>query len=255
MTQEVCDLICELTHEREAFFHFDAVGFIRLGASRNTRLSNLTTLFLNIREQGGNVYVPAYSYSYPKGEVYSIKDAPCTLGATLEFLKNEHYALRTADPIFSYLAFSKKANKNFFIPENYDCFGENSLIANVYHDNGILISVGDRLHYSTEIHYIEKQLKVPYRFDKIFQGRTKSLSEKVYDLEVTYYCRDLEFAEREQLTVSFEQLIGDMREKNIIKKISIRDELELELVKLSDVSEFASNKLKINPYYLMKSNS
>ncbi|MDO9182274.1 MAG: AAC(3) family N-acetyltransferase [Bacteriovorax sp.] len=252
LADDICNLICELTHNREAFFHFDIMGFIRLGSSRSTRFSELSNIFSNIRKQGGNVYVPSYSYSYTKDEVYSIKDTPCSLGATFDFLKNEHFNLRTADPIFSYLAFSEKTKENFFIPKNYECFGESSLIANVFHNEGILISVGNRLHYSTEIHYIEKLLKVPYRFNKSFKGKTKSLNGELFDLEAIYYCRDLEFAERKKLIVSFEQLMRDMREKKIIKNIAIRDEFELEWVKLSDVFDFVSAKLKINSNYLMK---
>ncbi len=181
-----------------------------------------------------------------------MKDSECTLGATYDYLRSKFYENRTSDPIFSYVAFSQHTDEKFFRPTNYDCFGPDSLIAEGFKSDGILMSTGHRLYHSTEIHYIEKMLNVPYRFDKVFKGQTLGLDGQIHDLDVTFYCRDLEFAKKTQLVPCFQQLVSDMKEDGVLKTVSIRDEFELEWVRISDVTEYAANKLKKNPYYLMR---
>ena len=67
--------------------HINPVGLIRLGANNIERYSNLNVILNNIQKNGGNIAVPAYSYSYTKKEIYNIRNTPSDLNEISEFLR------------------------------------------------------------------------------------------------------------------------------------------------------------------------
>lgn len=212
----------------------------------------MSELFNLTSQMGGNILVPVYSYSYTKKEDYSIKDTPSDLGKASDFLRINNYERRTSDALFSYLSFSGWTDPSYFYPNNYESFGTDSLIAKVFEADGYLMSVGGKLHQCTEIHYLEKLLNVSYRMNKDFAGKITTLSNESIPQVITYFCRDMDFAEKYSATVSFERLFREMDQAGLIEKTNIKGELEIEFVRYQQVFTYLKGKLKDNVFYLMK---
>jgi len=229
--------------------HINPVGLIRLGANNIERYSNLNVILNNIQKNGGNIAVPAYSYSYTKKEIYNIRNTPSDLNEISEFLRVNNKGKRTADANFSYLMFGDGFSSKHLSVSDYSTFGEGSLIEEVYNKNGYLGAIGGVLEYLTEIHYLERKLNVSYRFDKIFKGSSVNNNGEVINNQLIYFCRDLE----SDYSVSFVQLKEDIRLEGLVKIWKLEEyNLKIEVIKIQKLYAFIKEKLLKNPEYLWK---
>ncbi|MBF0208632.1 MAG: AAC(3) family N-acetyltransferase [Oligoflexia bacterium] len=242
----------KLTRNNPGFLHFDITGFIRISRNPLTLLHDLNNLIKECHFNGGNIFIPLYSYSYTDNEEYSLKKSVSKLGKVSDYFRILHPEKRTIDAIFSYAAFSNWVNRKYFQISNYATFSKGSLIDDIFNKDGLLMSVGRRLHYSTEVHYIERLLEVKYRFDKNFHGTFIDLDNNKHSQVVTYFCRDLEFAKKMNITVSFEKLFNDLQDLGIVQNYYINGDFHLEVVNLQQVYDYLKIKLPNDPFYLMK---
>ena len=251
--EKVSDKFIELTLNNPGFLHFDSMGFFRLSTEKNSMLETLNSLFLLIEQRGGNILLPTYSYSFTKNEVYSIGNSPSDLGRVSEYLREKNPSRRTSDANFSYICFGNNFLEDYFKPRDWNTFGAySSLIADMFNKDGYLLSVGDKLHFSTEVHYLEKMLNVQYRFDKIFSGKIEALDGTLHEQNMKYFCRDVEFSNKYNSIVSFEKLFTDMKKNQLIQEFVIEDTIKIDSVKLQVVYAFVKDKLKEDAFYLMK---
>jgi len=229
--------------------HINPTGLIRLGKNNKERYSNLNIILSCIQKNGGNIAVPTYSYTYTKKKIYNVKDTPSDLDGVSEFLRVNNKDKRTADANFSYLLFGNEFSNRYFSISDYSSFGENSLIDEVFKKDGYLGAIGGALEYLTEIHYLERKLNIPYRFDKIFKGSSIDVNGKLVNNQVTYYCRDL----TSSYSVSFVQLKVDIRLEGLVKIWKLEEyNLKIEVVKIRELYAFIKEKLSIDPEYLWK---
>jgi len=242
----------ELSHHlahTPLMLHINPIGLIRLGKSNIERYSSLNIILNNIQKYGGNIAIPAYSYTYTKKELYNVKDTPSDLDEVSEFLRLNNKLKRTADANFSYLLFGNKFSDKHLSVHDYSTFGEGSLIDEVFKKDGYLGAIGGALEYLTEIHYLERKLNVHYRFDKIFKGSSVDSSGNVVNNQMTYFCRDLD----SDYSVSLIQLKKDIRLEGLVKILKLKDfNLKIEVVKIQELYLFIKEKLLINPEYLWK---
>ena len=229
--------------------HISPIGLLRLAPDNLQRFTELNSILNCIQDSGGNIAIPAYSYSYTKNETYDMRSTPCILDETHEFLRKNNINKRTADANFSYLMFGDEFSENHLSVSDYSTFGENSLIDEVYNKDGYLGAVGGVLEYLTEIHYLERKLNVTYRFDKIFKGSSINTNGKIIKNQLTYFCRDLE----SDYSVSFVQLKEDIRREGLIKIWELEEyNLKIEAVKIQELHTFIKEKLPNNPEYLWR---
>ena len=252
LLEAASDQFCSLTRSAPGFLHFDALGFYRLADKKNGILDAVRDLLNLVKKNGGNLLVPVYSYSYAKNEIFSLKDSRSDLGRVSEYLRTGGCDLRTTDAMFSYLSYASGLREEFFSPLDYETFGDKSIIADVFNKDGYLLSVGDKLHYCTEIHFLEKMLEVPYRFNKDLSGQIKTLDGNIHQQIVTYYCRDLAFYERQNFTVSFERLFFDMKNEGLIENYIVSGVIEIYAVRFQKVLHYLKKKLSLDQDYLKK---
>lgn len=116
----------------------------------------------------GTVVVPTFTYSFPQKRVFNPDTAASEMGLFAEWTRQHPDAKRSCDPSYSVSAIGEKAElltrnmpENSFSPDGF--FGrfldENGVVLNLNFDAG-----------STFLHYLERELNVPYRFDKTFEG-------------------------------------------------------------------------------------
>lgn len=116
----------------------------------------------------GVIALPAFSYSFPKGETFS-RDLPIgsDMGLLSQLAIRRGYH-RVQDPMFSFLV---KAPRPFeFEPGINSSNGSSGTFGRFFNRSFQVVSIGLDLG-TTLIHEIEHQCQVPYRFTKLFKGK------------------------------------------------------------------------------------
>lgn len=241
--------ISEKLKHKPLFIHINPIGLLRLDRT-NIKIYEKFNYFLNeVQNNGGNIAIPTYSYSYTKKEKFDIKNTPSMLDEVSEYLRKMNNLKRTVDANFSYLLFGNGFSNKHLVIDNYNSFGEGSLIEEVFLKDGYLGAVGGALEYLTEIHFLEKKLSVDYRFDKEFSGEIIDHNGFISKQNIIYYCRDL----KSDYDVSFVQLKEDLKKNNLIEIWHIDEyNLKIEVIEFKVVYDFIKKKLIDNKKYLWK---
>ena len=237
------------TKNNPLIIHINPIGLVRLAYNNEERFNKFNTILNDIQNSGGNIVIPTYSYSYAQNKVYDMRNTPSSLDEVSEYLRKKNIIKRTIDPNFSYLMFGNNFSKRHFEIADSSSFGNNSLIDDVFKQDGYLGAIGGALEYLTEIHFIEKKLGVDYRFDKKFEGVTISNTGKKKHSTNTFFCRDLS----SNHTVSLIQLKHDLIEQKLVEEWIIDEHnLSIKVIKFRVIYDFIKEKIIKNSKYLLK---
>jgi aminoglycoside 3-N-acetyltransferase len=120
----------------------------------------------------GTLCVPAFTYSFPRGEVFSLGVTAPGLGALAEYVMSHSVAHRSMDPCYSVAAIGGRAYSLVsHVAEN--SFDEAaSFFARFWRYEGKMLNLNFDAG-STFVHHVERRLEAPYRFDKTFQGNIR----------------------------------------------------------------------------------
>lgn len=171
-----------LCHSNIGFF-----GIPSEGNNRETADRIILEGFLDVIGMSGTLIVPTFTYSFCKNEIFDPDLSQSTCGRWSEYVRTQPAARRSLDPLFSVAAIGKKSRE---ITENIpnECFGEGSFWERFHLANGVICNL-NVWAISTFIHYIEKKINVPYRYDKLFQGKI-SVDGKIRCSKAVYFCQD-----------------------------------------------------------------
>ncbi len=138
---------------------------------------------------GGTMIFPTFSYSFCKGEEYDPLVTPSVCGLLSEFARQDPNFLRSNDANFSIAAEGMRAK---FFTENMPSysFGEDSFWERFLNEKGLFLNFNFDAG-STFIHYVERKLDVPYRWDKPFTGNLFVYS-RGQEATFYHYVRDLD---------------------------------------------------------------
>ena len=163
--------------------------------SNNNNYKELSENLLNmIREylQPSEIYVPTFTYSFTKTKFFDISSTPSEVGRFSEEIRQtfNKKKYRTQDPVFSVIETEKGFFKNN--PFNIDSFGADSVWKYLNDHYHYIININlESPIVSTQLHYLEYENKVEYRFAKYFEGTVKSWNKINHKLLYKYYVRDL----------------------------------------------------------------
>lgn len=194
----------------------------------------------------GTWILPAYTYSYTKGEVFDPSSTPPTkdMGLLPNALWRHPDAVRSLDPIFSVIAIGARAEElTRGIPAS--CFGDDCLYARLIEADGAICNIGIGSH-SALLHYVEQQVGVPYRYLKRFAG-TSVIDGVARETEITYNVRDLGYPAH---TAYFMRLDRDGRADGSIAAARL-GRGEVNLVRAARMAELARAGLELDPDYLV----
>ena len=137
----------------------------------------------------GTIVVPTFTYSYPRRQVFSPETTASEMGIFAEWIRLHPNAKRSRDPSYSVAAIGEKAEMlTTEIPEN--SFGRNSFFDRFLAVNGAILNLNLDAG-STFLHFLEREMNVPYRFDKIFNGLMVSDNNQTKKTKNTIYVRYL----------------------------------------------------------------
>jgi len=151
----------------------------------------------------GTLVVPTFTYSFCKRQVFDVDNTPSTCGMFTEMLRKHPDALRSNEPIFSVAAMGGRAREMTEAPP-VECFGPGSFWDRLRLADGIICNMNFDAG-STYIHYVERCLNVPYRYDKFFSGVFQKDGEERKGGAI-YFCQDLSNADTQAAFEPFHEL-------------------------------------------------
>lgn len=137
----------------------------------------------------GTLILPAFTYSFCKGEKFNVKKSRSTVGSLTEHFRKKENVLRTRHPIFSVAIWG---NKNGFLDIGKDSFDEESIFGKLHKKNAKLLFLGAPFRSCTYVHYIEQMHGIPYRYIKPFRGSVIDEDGVDYEDECTFFARYLD---------------------------------------------------------------
>lgn len=134
-----------------------------------------------------NIIVPTFSYSFCNHEVYDVRETKTSMGALNEYIRKMPNRYRTMDPLLSISVPECLASK-FEIISNHSLGGGSGLdLVHSLDDVKFLFFGVPMGNCFTYLHYIEKMLDVPYRFDLSFDGDIIDYDGKKYNSTQTIH--------------------------------------------------------------------
>jgi aminoglycoside 3-N-acetyltransferase len=175
-----------------ALVHSDAIVAAQLPPMPDDhRLDLLLGAIESAIGANGTLVMPAFSYSFTRGEPFDVLNSPSTVGMLTERFRIRTGVCRSSDPIFSFSANGPQAQSLCAIPAQ-ECFGKNSFFAALHKLNCHIVCLGCSLSSGgTFTHYVEKSHGVDYRYDKTFHGITIAADRREGPSSVVYHVRDL----------------------------------------------------------------
>ncbi len=155
----------------DTVFGHSNLGFFGIpaeGRDQATICAGVLEVFQRVLGDQGTLVVPTFSYSFPRGEPFDPAATPSTCGVFTEYVRRLPQARRSLDPIVSVAAVGARAEElTASLSDN--SYDENSFFARFLRAEGRICNMNLDAG-STFIHYVERMLQVPYRFDKRFAG-------------------------------------------------------------------------------------
>ncbi|NLC72725.1 MAG: hypothetical protein GX684_03005 [Ruminococcaceae bacterium] len=165
----VFDLLKQLNipKKRIIFLHVKLRNFKkRVNASYEILSKAIITVFEDLFNPK-TILVPTFTYSFTKSGIYHRAFSKSEVG---RFSEEKFAPYRTRNPIFSVVDVHNYLS-NFENEINFNtAFDENSLFHFLDEEDCIIVNFGLEKLISTQLHYVERQMNVSYRYDKIFEG-------------------------------------------------------------------------------------
>lgn len=193
----------------------------------------------------GTLIVPTFSYSFCRGESYDMIRTPGVCGLLSEAVRTDPRAARSDDANFSVAAIGWLADYFTKDAPEYS-FGRNSFWNRFLNSSGKIANFNFDAG-STFIHYVEKSLNVPYRYDKGFKGVSIEGSESIQKI-FYHFVYDLN---KPQNAPNFTKF----HEKSIQTGIARKTNLgrgQIIMVTAQDTFELIKKELKEDPCFLTK---
>lgn len=152
------------------FVHTDILfGRPNRALGRNGYLQGLYQVLLELGVP--TLIFPSFSYSFANHEDYDVRQSRTSMGALIEYIRKQPGVHRSLDPLLSLLVIGAREDLAAGPPTGHS-FGPGSSFDRLHQAGGVkfLFFGAEFEEYFTYIHYIEKVLDVPYRFDMSFSG-------------------------------------------------------------------------------------
>ncbi|MEG2623286.1 MAG: AAC(3) family N-acetyltransferase [Clostridia bacterium] len=152
------------------FVHSDiSFGLPNRSYKRKEYLGKLFDIIIELGVQ--TVVFPTFTYSFCNSEVYDVNNSATSMGALNEYARKQADAVRSLDPLLSVVAFGEQRER---LTQGAcdNSLGHGSILDKLHHTSNVkFLFFGAEFSNSfTYVHYVEKMMNVPYRFDMVFDG-------------------------------------------------------------------------------------
>ena len=194
-----------------------------------------------------HVIVPTFTYSFCNHEDYDVQKSRTSMGAFSEYVRKLGGRYRTLDPLLS-------VSVPYELKDAFLAIGENSLgngcaLDVLHHMDGVkFLFLGASLaDCFTYVHYVEKMMDVPYRFDMRFEGTCIGYDREPYS-RVQYIhtqCGGVKLPSR------YDYFEESLLTKSLLQKERLGNKYVACLSEVDAYREIVSN-IKRNPSYYLE---
>lgn len=225
--------------------HADVRACLRVtGASAGEKLRTIEQGLIQAAGDG-TLIMPTFTYSFCRGEPFSVTDSPSTVGALGEHFRHRPDVRRTTDPLFS-CAVRGDLDEHLFRVGNVNCFGARSIWAHLREVNATFVCLGIGLRDGgTFIHHIEQRHGVGYRYLKEFRGEADG-----QDVRAWYFVRSLNGPEAD-----FGRLEGPLLSAGEARVGHLPNGPRLLVTDARSIEDAVLRGLRADPRFLQRSDS
>ncbi len=166
-----------------------------------------------------HIITPTFTYSFCNGEDYDIQKSRTSMGVYNEYIRKLDGRYRTEDPLLS-VSVPDDLKDKFDHISNHS-LGEGSALDIVHHMDGVkfLFLGAEMAECFTYVHYVEKMMDVPYRFDMAFEGDIiyQNGSRKKRKQTIHTQCYGVNLPQK------YDYFENEMEEKGYLKKMRVAD--------------------------------
>lgn len=236
-----------LKNADDVFIHSNLGFFGVCGGINNKQelCAAFYTAFHEIIGNNGTIIVPTFTYSGCHGEIFNAKCTPHSMGMFSDYIMHMEESIRSDDPNFSVSAIG--ANASYYTanpPAN--SFGHNCFFERLLSKNGKICCMNFDAG-TTFVHYVERCLSVPYRYDKKFSSEV-IINEKHENRDSYHFVYSYEKPEDAPV---FERLHEIAIRKEVAKTATLGKGLIL-LESSADLYELIKNTMVNRPRFLLK---
>lgn len=198
----------------------------------NTFLNTFINILQKAVGRDGTLLFPIYTWEFCRNGFYDIRNTKGEVGVLPNWiLENRSDFLRTKHPIYSFLVWGKDA-EYLVSMNNIDSWGSDSPFNYLHDSNAIQLLFNVPLQSGfTFMHYVERCINVPYRYNKLFIGKYVDEFGNENIKEYSMFVRDLDIESRELLNDTFVENLNSYRSisfgKQILKAFKFTDAFPL----------------------------
>ncbi len=195
----------------------------------------------------GTLIVPTFTYSFggsKKCKIFDVENTKSMMGVFAEYVRQLPNSWRSYDPMFSVSAVGARAMElTNEVP--VECFGDDSFWARFLKMEGKICNFNFDSG-STLIHFVEKQLSVPYRKDYDFSGTIVTSDDIETEKTVVFFCRDLADS---GAVAKFERF--DVLAREHYSKTAVVGRGEVVVISAQETFDLIENTLPSEPNFLV----
>jgi aminoglycoside N3'-acetyltransferase len=136
-----------------------------------------------------SIIIPSFTYSFCESGVYSNEHSKSETGRFSEELRRGNKYYRTDDPIFSVID-TNSCLRDFTEQLDYSkAFGSGTWREHLIKQNEVVVNLGLQQFYPGKYHFYEHKYRVPYRYNKEFQGHIFTSGNEWIPVNYIYYVR------------------------------------------------------------------
>lgn len=195
-----------------------------------------------------NIITPAFTYSFCNHEEYDVSKSRTSMGAFAEYVRKQPGRYRTLDPLLS-LSVPENLKTKFEVVGDHS-LGEGSGLDVLHHMDGVkfLFLGAKQGECFTYVHYVEKMLDVPYRFDMPFHGYIVDYNGKRYKKTqyIHTHCKGIKMPQ------NYNYFEDELIEKGMVRKVQLADSY-VSCLGEKDAYEQIKERIRKDPYYFVES--
>ncbi|KZM49936.1 AAC(3) family N-acetyltransferase [Labrenzia sp. OB1] len=195
----------------------------------------------------GTLVVPTFSYSFGSDKPerrFEPAVTPSACGSLSEYVRKLPQACRSVEPMFSVAAVGSM-KKQLTEDVSKDCFGRGSFWERFLDVGGKVCNINFDAG-STFIHYVERQLNVPYRQDRGMLGEIWN-GVSWQPSEVIFFCRDM----KDTGAVAKFELFNKLAREAGIVAIQPVGRGSVVVITARDKQQFMSRQIRKTPNFLI----
>ena len=207
----------------------------------------MQTLYSVLSELNVQIVVPTFTYSFCNHEDFDVRKSRTSVGALSEFIRKQDGRYRTLDPLLS-LSVPETLKEKFSTVSEHS-LGKGSGLDIIHSLDGVkfLFFGAKQGECFTYLHYIEKMLDVPYRYDQEFSGTVidydGNLTEKTQYIHT--HCYGVKIPE------NYDYFEDELIQKGKVKKIRLGNSF-VSCLSEKDAYEQITDKISKDPFYFVE---